>query len=123
MDETERATATSSPPPDHDLGGRFQVLRAPGGASPRRLAPFSLAVIASAIGARVGLDVIRVRDRLEHLALIASELGMVRSDLAGSDPLEQHDRPTIRVVHLRESALVIGHAHSLVNRSEETARV
>jgi len=84
---------------------------------------YTVAVIASAIGARVRLDVIRVRDRLEHLALIASELGMVRSDLAGPDPREQHDRPTVRVVHLRESALVIGHAHSLVNRSEETARV
>ena len=45
---------------------------------------------------------------------------MVGNDLAGPDPLEQHYHSTIRVMHLREGALAIGHAHSLANHSDES---
>jgi len=64
--------------------------------------------------------VIRAGHRREHLFLISSELWMVRCDLARPYPLEQHDHPPIRVAYLRENSLMIGHVHSLANRSDES---
>ena len=46
---------------------------------------------------------------------------MVGCDLSRPDPLEQHDQPAIRVAYLRENSVVIGHVHSLANRSDESA--
>lgn len=59
--------------------------------------------------ARIGLNVVGLLHRQEHVVEVLGELGVIARDLVVPAPREQRDRAALGIAHIGQVRLVAGH--------------